>query len=163
MTTFIGSGIPQNFSLKPAAGEKIKVTIYTTSEMMGHVVAREGTLVECGRRKYAQYDSAPFVTYIPKGCRKPEGFVKGYRPYLLVVKGWGRVKPGELYGKSISNDGVVEVRQSTHKSFDDGWIRDFEAVLAGALSRGELKAEDIIFDGRAKPDSLTIPDIVDDQ
>lgn len=138
----------KNFSIKPT--EKVKVTIYTTSEMMGHVVAREGTLVECGRRKYAQYDSAPFVTYVPKGARKATGFVKGYRPYLLVVKGWNRPQPGELYGKKVHQDAQVTVSASTYKSFDDGWTRDFDALVEQALAAGDLKTEDILFDARER-------------
>lgn len=119
--------------------KRIKITVYTTSEFMGNVIAHEGKLVDCGYRNYAQYTNVPFVDFTPKGRRKVIRFVKGYNPYLVVVKGWGHPAPADMVGKALSQDevpgGTVVVQQSTYKSFDAGWTRDFDAVIDAYLTK----------------------------
>lgn len=53
----------------------------------------EAKLIEHGRKKYAQYDAAPFAVFVPKGKRKARWYVEGYRPYLVIADGWGLPDP----------------------------------------------------------------------
>lgn len=99
-----------------------KVTIYTTSEFMGNVVKYEGTLVDYGVRKYAQYDAAPFVDFIPKGKRKTVRIQKSYKSYLLILLGTGYPEPQPLC--------PPEGGMSKYASHDEGWKRDFNTVLS---------------------------------
>lgn len=98
-----------------------KVTIYTTSEFMGNVCKYEGTLIEHGTRKYAQYDNAPYVDFVPRGKRKPLRIQKAYKPYLLIVEGWGAPEPEPMC--------TPQGGMSKYSSFDDGWRRDFNALI----------------------------------
>ena len=106
----------------------MKVTIYTTSKFFGSVVKHKGTLISHGRAKYAQYDAAPFVRYVPMGKRKPVGFVKGYKPYLLIVEGWNAPEPGGMFAEPEHKDGVT-VKQSRYACFDDQYKQDFDALI----------------------------------
>ena len=54
-----------------------KITVYTTSEFFGSVQKYEGTLIDQGRMQYAQYDQAPFVSFIPKKKRTGSPDCKG--------------------------------------------------------------------------------------
>lgn len=106
-----------------------KVTIYTTSEFFGSVVKREGTLISHGRMKYAQYDNAPFVRFVPRGKRKEAGIVKGYRPYIVIVEGWEAPDPGGMFTEPVQENGFT-VKKSRYSAFDDAYKTDFDAVLA---------------------------------
>lgn len=66
-----------------------RVTIYVMNEF-GFGAVR----IECSRwfaeyMKWAQYDRALNVLFVPKGAKKVRGKVEGYKPYLLVLEGWG--------------------------------------------------------------------------
>ena len=98
-----------------------KVTIYTTSEFMGNVVKYEGKLVDYGTRKYAQYNTAPFVDFIPNGKRKTVRIQKTYKPYLLILSGTGYPEPEGMC--------PAEGGMSKYSSFDGGWKRDFNDLL----------------------------------
>ena len=112
-----------------AAPAGTKITVYTTSEFFGSVVKYEGKLVEYGRKKYAQYDSAPYVHFIPKGKRKTFGIIKGYKPYLLIVEGWDAPEPDSFLGEAKESGDVV-VRQSRYRSFNEGYTKDFDELIA---------------------------------
>ncbi len=106
-----------------------KVTIYLTSSWVGMGVRKcEARLVDHGRRKYAQYSSAPFVHFIPKRKRKVRQYVEGYKPYALILAGWGHPDPASAF-VPVSNDGKVEVSQSRYTLFDDRWDTDFDAKI----------------------------------
>ena len=109
--------------------EKQKVTIYVTSEFFGSVQSREGYLIEHGTKKYAQYSNAPYVQYIPKGKRKIVGFVKGYKPYLLIVNGWNLPKSQGMFENSITNKDNVTIKKSTYSCFDDRYKSDFDVII----------------------------------
>ena len=106
-----------------------KVTIYTTSEFFGSVVKYEGTLIEHGTKKYAQYEQAPFVTFIPKGKRKALSFVKAYNPYLIICQGWDCPEPGGMFGESHVKGDVI-IKASKYASFDDQYKTDFNELLS---------------------------------
>lgn len=109
--------------------DKQKVTIYTTSEFMGSVVKREGILVDFGIRKYAQYNKAPFVNYIPTGKRKQTGFIKGFNPYLVILKGFNNPDPESMMNKGTTDANGTTISQSRYLSFDDRYKTDFDSVL----------------------------------
>ena len=106
-----------------------KVTIYTTSEFFGSVVKYEGTLIEHGTQKYAQYENAPFVTFIPKGKRKAIKFIKGYNPYLIIYRDWECPEPGGMFGESYVKGDVI-ISRSKYASFDDQYKTDFNELLS---------------------------------
>lgn len=107
-----------------------KITIYTTSEFMGTVQRYEGTLIDQGRMKYAQYENAPFVSFIPKKKRNGIRIVKGYNPYILILKGWDHPEPEDMFGNSKGEvrNGVT-IKKSKYSSFDDGYKTDFNNVI----------------------------------
>ena len=108
--------------------EKEKITIYTTSEFFGSIVSYEGYLVEYGARKYAQYENAPFVKFIPKGKRKTCIIQKAYKPYLLILKGWDNPKSEGMFKKSEDKNGVT-IKESKYKSYDDRYKSDFDNII----------------------------------
>lgn len=107
---------------------KTKITVYTTSEFMGNVQRYEGYLIATGLMKYAQYDNAPFVSFIPKGKRNGVRIVRGYNPYVLVLNGWDRPEPDSMFGESRHENGVT-IKESRYQSFDDGYKIDFNNVI----------------------------------
>jgi hypothetical protein len=108
------------------------VTIYTTNEMFGNIVKREGRLIECGLRDYAQYRNVPYVKYIPKGKRLATGFVKT-SPYLVIIKGLGHPEPGDMF-EQISSENGTTVSKSKYMSFDSRYKTDFDEVLQKYLT-----------------------------
>jgi len=108
--------------------KKQKITIYYTSEFFGSVQSIEAHLIEHGKRKYAQYDNAPFVKFIPKGKRKIRMIQKSFKPYLLIVKNWNMPKPDDMYGKTEVKDNVI-IRQSKYSCFDDKYKSDFDIII----------------------------------
>lgn len=107
-----------------------KITVYTTSEFMGTVQKYEGTLIDHGHMIYAQYDQAPFVSFTPKRKRNGIRIVKGYNPYILILKGWDHPEPEDMFGNSagrLSNG--VTIKESKYSSFDDGYKIDFNNVI----------------------------------
>lgn len=114
--------------------DKQKITVYITSEMFGSVVKYEGYLIEHGKRKYAQYDDAPYVKFIPKGKRKVCTIQKSYKPYLLILEGWENPEPEGMYGKREIKDNVI-IRESVYSSFDDRYKEDFNNIINAHKSK----------------------------
>lgn len=111
-----------------------KATIYTT-DGFGCVTKIEvrGGSVEIG--PYAQYREALKVRYVPKGARKTRGFVKDYKPYVVVLEGHGHPTPNGMFdnGKRETTNGVTAV-QSQYHAFDSRWVNDWEATLRSYLN-----------------------------
>ena len=107
---------------------KQAITIYTSTGM--GITKIEGTIISIGRRPYAQYDSAPFVTYVPKGKRKPQGIIATAYPYLVVLKGHGHVEPEGAMVRVHENKQIgIQVSKSKYAMFDDRYKTDFDEVL----------------------------------
>ncbi|AGR47718.1 hypothetical protein PHIM7_65 [Sinorhizobium phage phiM7] len=115
---------------------------------MGNIVVKHVWLVEHGRRKYAQYNSAPFVRFIEKGKRTIRGVIDGYRPYYVILAGWQDIQTQSLYGAPVRQANGTLVSEGRYAAFDSGWQRDFEAGV------GEFK--DVIADYRDVNTMLTV-------
>ncbi len=61
-----------------------QVTIYSKSSF--GVNKFEGKILEFGQQPYAQYPNATFVKFIPKGKRKPYGFIEELWPIFFGHK-----------------------------------------------------------------------------
>ena len=107
---------------------KIKATIYHSSEFTGRILKTEVYLLKHYTREYAQYKNAVCVEFIPKGKRKPRRIIKGYRPYILILKDWNNIDPDSGY-KIIKNDENVIIRESKYNSFDDNYKKDFDNII----------------------------------
>lgn len=106
---------------------KTLVTIYSAGTF--GVEKIEATLVDFGTKPYAQYPSAPFVHYIPKGKRKPVGFIKGYNPYIVIVEGHNHIDPADAFTKpKVAESGLI-TRQSRFTCFDDRYKTEFDSTL----------------------------------
>lgn len=111
-----------------------KVTIYRKSEFgLGY------TKVECRKfgfehRKYAQYDGAIHVAFVPKGKRRVRGFVETSYPSCVVLDGHGHPDPDSPWTAWGSSETGCEVRQSRHMSFDPAWDKEFNAKMAEYLA-----------------------------
>lgn len=111
--------------------EDNKVTIYFRSDFGMGVHAIEARLVEHGTRKWAQYDAAPYVDFVPKRARKVRRIQQSYKPSLLIIKGWNQPKPDGIYGETEERGGVV-VSRSRYSSCDPRWQSDFDAMIAAS-------------------------------
>jgi hypothetical protein len=110
--------------------DKPQVTIYSPSDHFGNIVRTEGLLLDHGRRPYAQYESCPFVLYVPRGKRT--ALLKRQaeqEPYLLIVAGWGRPQPPGMFGPDKESNGAL-VARSVYRSFDPRWRSDFDRLIA---------------------------------
>ena len=116
----------------------MKVTIYVTSEFMGSVIKREGTLIDCGLQKYAQFDRAPFVKYIPKGKRNATGFVKTSFPYLLIIEGWNQPEPADFLTPGITDANGTTIKISRYMSFDERYKTDFDFMILPHLAKSNV-------------------------
>lgn len=106
------------------------VTIYLRGGMgnINRIDVRELT-VERGV-KYAQYNDAVRVTWLEKGKRKKAGLYLTYAPFLLVVNREDAIEPASIFGATeLGSTPGVSVRRSRYSAFDDGWVRDFRALL----------------------------------
>ncbi len=91
----------------------------------GSVVKYEGTLLELGYQDYAQHKHVPFIKYIPKGKRKPIGYIKGYKPFMIVLKGYNHPEPNSMFDKAIKQPNGLITSKSTYHSFDERYVTDF--------------------------------------
>jgi len=132
-----------------------KVTIYTTSDFMGSIVKREGTLIDFGVQKYAQFDRCPFVRYTPKGKRNPAGFCKTFQPYLLIIDGWNHPNPDDFFNDGVTNADGVTIKESRYISFDERYKTDFDLKIRDYLLNQQNKL--IILDYRYTVNTQIIP------
>jgi hypothetical protein len=104
-----------------------KVTIYTVGGF--GLSAIRATLINHGRKQYAQYPDAPFVHFTEKGKRKPTGFVIGsYQPYLLIVAGHDAPAAPDPLIPDESSPGFT-VTKSRYSTFDPRWEFDANKIL----------------------------------
>lgn len=117
----------------------IKATIYTKSYFMGDIVKTEVKLFKTFKSNYAQHENVDFYQYIVKSKRtKQEDNVGGYKPFLLIVKGWDKPNPDDPT-EILSKDENATVSKYKYKSFDDRYVSDFMNNIVPSI-----KNEDII-------------------
>jgi hypothetical protein len=103
--------------------QKLKVTIYANG-MFG-VRAIEAYLISHGTRKYAQYSSAPFVQFTPKGKRKAMEIQESSHCSLLIVAGWDQPSPTDWLEPTEDDN-----KRSRYGSCDPRWQTDFNELIA---------------------------------
>lgn len=89
----------------------------------------EAKVIDFGTKKYAQYDNAPYVHFIRKGKRKPEGLTQGYATYIVILEGVGHPTPADPFTKPVTNEYGVTIKQTVYTSFGEGYKTDFDTVL----------------------------------
>jgi len=124
---------------------KKKATIYRQSEFFG-IIKEECYLLEAGTIKYAQYDNAPFITYIKKGKRKPTKIIKGYNPYFLIIEGWNNIDPNDAF-TTVKEENGVKISQSRFTCFDERYETEFSNVIDISIKNNEVE---VLFDTRIK-------------
>jgi predicted ABC-type ATPase len=117
-------------------------TMYLASEFMGNINKIDVTDIKIKAKKYAQYEKALSVTFIPKGKRSPRGTTLTYSPYILVLKGYNTPVP-----QSSMKPIAPGVEQSIYTSFDDRWQTDFDKIVDDYIAE---HPDSVLFDARAK-------------
>ena len=119
-----------------------KATIYTTGEFMGNIIKVEVRRGEVKVAPYAQHTDAVHVRYVPKGKRNERGFVKSFKPFVLVLEGHGHPDADSLYGyEYTSEDGEVTTSRGRHRSFDAAWVRDFRSLISAYINKSQGEAK----------------------
>jgi hypothetical protein len=109
-----------------------KATLYTTSDFMGEIIKREVNLNEIKIRDFAPYKAIPCIVYTPKKCRKQYQNLLIYKPYALIIEGWGHPEPDDLF-ISISEEGGVKASKSKYACFDERFKTDFDLKIKDLL------------------------------
>jgi len=120
------------------------VTIYYMGEFGMGLNKIEGKLKNFGTRKYAQYNSAPYVSFVAKRKRKTQSLQKSYKPYMVVIMGHGHPNPEDGM-KLLSDDGTTTVSQYKHSSFSEEWDNEADQMLNTYFSDNSV---DVICDYR---------------
>ena len=107
----------------------MKVTIYYRGGL--GINAIEAKLINHGRRPYAQYAAAPFVTFTAKRKRKPSQLCDGSSMNLLIVAGWNQPAPDSMFlaPKAGGSPGVT-VSRGRYSACDPRWASDFNEMIA---------------------------------
>jgi hypothetical protein len=108
--------------------DEIKVTIYTRSEFFGNIVKREAYLKEIKIGKWAQYGKAVYTTMKIKHKRGFQTNVQSYNPYIVIVEGWNRPDPKDMFDVIEQRENVT-VKKSSYSSFDDRFSTDFDSLV----------------------------------
>lgn len=119
--------------------EAQKVTIYSSSEFFGSFNKYEGKLIDHGTEKYAQYNNAPFVKWIPSRKRNPVQLLKANKPMILVLEGIGHPAPDSLYNEPHYSNETVQVSKSRYSAFDEGWSNDFDLMIDKYIAENNVK------------------------
>lgn len=78
--------------------------------------------------KYAQYNNAIKVVFIPKGKRSPRGMWLTNSHHAMVLAGFGHVEPLAMYDKIERGSGVVS-QMSRYSSYDKKIASDFDVLI----------------------------------
>ena len=114
-----------------------KVTIYVNNDMGFGLGTVEARLFKTGTKKYAQYDNAAYCQYKPKGARKMRGMVATYKPWLVVLEGWGLPKFNN-WDPPKSGAGV-ETQSGKFSTCDDRWELSGDIFVADVVSQTGAK------------------------
>lgn len=123
-----------------------RVTIYLLGEFLSTVQKIECTKWDVRRVKYAQYNDAVRTTFVQKGKRKAYQKTDGYRPFVLVLEGWGHLDPESGFTTIQAGSGVT-ASQSKYLAHSDGYAKDFNAQIAAHIEKTGAK---VLADHREK-------------
>lgn len=115
---------------------KQAVTVYLKGEFMGNIQKIEGYLIDTGRMPYAQYRDAPFVDIKPRRKQKVRRYRQTFQPYMVIVEGWNAPDPDGIFGAPVTETAGLTVQKGRYAAFDEGWQKDFDAVLDKAIAGG---------------------------
>lgn len=90
----------------------------------------ECKLIDFGTKPYAQYKDAAYVKYVPKGKRKPCGFVLTSYPFLIIIEGVNHPNPADSFGPSKTthyDSGSVVTKETRFSSFDERYKTEFDS------------------------------------
>lgn len=114
-----------------------KVTIYLRG-MFG-ISAKKASLLEVGTSKYAQYDHAPFIRFVPKGKRKVHVWHGTDNPgFGLIVNGWDAPEPDDALGEADTS-GHFTVRKTRYLSFAQEYVDEFNAKIDPLIESGDVE------------------------
>ncbi len=113
-----------------------KITIYTSS-IFG-VRKAEGTLLRIGKKDYAQYRDCPYVHFIPKGKRKPDGVMGTYQPYIVVLKGHGHPDPQSPFTEPKRSESGLIVRTTRMSCYHDDYKIEFDEMIKPIVEKAEV-------------------------
>lgn len=116
----------QSYAVEPQ-----KVTIVIIG-LLGYNVI-EATLLEHGRKKYAQYPDAAFMRWRPKGSRtRTSSALEGCSPFFIALAGWSLgVRPCEQWIATGPN-----TRRGKYASFDERWRIEMNQAVDESIARG---------------------------
>ena len=123
-----------------------KATLYLPGGFGWHRHEVRDVRVEVG--PYAQHARAYFLTFTPKGARKPRSVVYGYKPRGLVCAGHGLPEMADALA-TVSSDGDITVRRSRHMSCSPAWDDEARAALANVPRLLDLEAHAAAAEGKA--------------
>jgi len=107
----------------------MKATMYRKSEFMGNIIKHEITLIEVkDHQKWAQYDNAVKVLCRHKNKRLSSEHTFSYDPYVVIVEGWGKPDPKDMFDVVEKTDKVT-IRKSSYASFDVRFMTDFDKMV----------------------------------
>lgn len=108
-----------------------KATIYTRG--LAGYVRHEVKLIEHGRRQWAQFNDAPFVTFRPKRARKNRTIIQGAKVNrsMLILEGWGHIEPPEKWNHHTRGD--IAVSQAVYSLADPQLDTDFDETISRYL------------------------------
>lgn len=113
-----------------------KATIYTVSEFTGMVTRTEVRSGKAYIGRYAQYEKAVRVSFIPKGKRTLRAFARGSRPYVLILEGHGHPEP-ESFTEPVEGDQVT-ITRSRYTSCDPRFVTDFIEMISSYLVENSI-------------------------
>jgi len=111
-----------------------KATVFLKNEFFGNINKVEVKDLEIKKGKYAQYDEAYYLTFVPKGKRKRRGtVVYGRFAFVLVLEGQNKeLTPMSMFGAAEEgNTPGVTIKKSRFTAFDDGFVTEFVAAYLG--------------------------------
>lgn len=137
-----------------------KITLYRRS-MLGY------TKFECTKwghavRKYAQYESAVEVRFVPKRKRKPRYFMETSHPSTIILEGHGHPDPDSAWGTpEVTENGTV-VRSARHSGFSPEWDNEFNAKIDRYLAESGAKVLLDLREHNAMAPQVTITKLLND-
>lgn len=118
-----------------------KATIYMRGEFMDNIHKVEVTQLAILIGKYAQYDGAIGVYFVPRGKRNIRLKIETSNPtYLLVLDGWGHPDPSSPYVTTQKTPGAI-VSTGRYFAHDPRFKTDFDRSIGPYLHRAHVLAD----------------------